>query len=181
MAPDNCEQSLLYGAGLLDHVAAREFEEHLAGCSTCASSVREAREIAAAMALASAAAPPPNLRERLLKRVAQEPLRTIVRRGEGAWTNIGFDGIDAKILHTDTGTGTVTSLIRMRAGARYPGHLHAKPEHCYVLEGDLVFEDHVLHAGDYEVASKSTAHSMVSTHGGCLVLIVNNTADELLV
>lgn len=180
MDGDRCRQALVYGAGLLDEAEAREFEVHAAGCPSCAQEVREAREIAGLAALSSAATPPPQLRERLMNRITREPQRTIIRRGEGAWTSTGFDGVDVKVLHADRETGNVTSLVRMRAGARYPSHLHAKPEHSYVLEGDVIFEDHVLEAGDYEVASRATAHSFISTKGGCLVLIVNNIADELL-
>ena len=45
---------------------------------------------------------------------------------------------------------------------------------------DLVFNDHTLHAGDYEVDAPDTAHSPVTTHGGCLLLIIHNAGDQLL-
>ena len=80
----------------------------------------------------------------------------------------------------DPSTGNVTQLIRMTAGAIYPPHRHFGLEHCYVLEGDLVFDDHTLHAGDYEVASGNSDHSPVTTKHGCLLLIMNNQRDQLL-
>jgi anti-sigma factor ChrR (cupin superfamily) len=49
-----------------------------------------------------------------------------------------------------------------------------------VLEGDLVFDDHTLFAGDYEVAPDTTHHSPVTTNHGCLLLIMNNQQDQLL-
>jgi anti-sigma factor ChrR (cupin superfamily) len=68
----------------------------------------------------------------------------------------------------------------MAPGAVYPAHRHAGPEHCYVLEGDLVFEDHVLNAGDYEVAAPSSDHSFVTTTRGCLLLLFSHVNDQLL-
>jgi hypothetical protein len=48
-----------------------------------------------------------------------------------------------------------------------------------VLEGDLVFSDHILYAGDYEVSVPSTDHALVTTHAGCLLLLTNNQADQV--
>jgi anti-sigma factor ChrR (cupin superfamily) len=68
----------------------------------------------------------------------------------------------------------------MAPGAIYPPHRHFGLEHCYVLEGDLVFDDYTLHAGDYEIASAATEHSLVTTQHGCLLLIMNNRGDQLV-
>jgi anti-sigma factor ChrR (cupin superfamily) len=67
----------------------------------------------------------------------------------------------------------------MTAGAVYPPHRHFGPEHCYVLEGDLIFDGHALYAGDYEVAVEATDHSPVTTRHGCLLLIINNQRAQL--
>jgi hypothetical protein len=48
------------------------------------------------------------------------------------------------------------------------------------LEGDLVFDDHTLYAGDYEVAAGSIDHSPSTTQHGCLSPIMNNQRDQLL-
>ena len=83
-------------------------------------------------------------------------------------------------MFEDTATGNTTLLVRMSPGAVYPSHRHAGLEHCYVLEGDLVFADHALQAGDYEVAHSDTDHSSVTTRGGCLLFIINNVRDQIL-
>jgi hypothetical protein len=49
-----------------------------------------------------------------------------------------------------------------------------------MLEGDLAFRDHTLHAGDYEVSVPSSDHSPVTTNNGCLVLIMHNHNDQIL-
>ena len=62
----------------------------------------------------------------------------------------------------------------MAPGAVYPSHNHVSPEHSYVLEGDVRFEDHILQPGDYEVALPSSAHTSITTANGCLLLIINS-------
>jgi hypothetical protein len=49
-----------------------------------------------------------------------------------------------------------------------------------VLEGDLVFHDHVLQAGDYEVAMASAAHSTVTSVHGCVLLLTNDLRDAIV-
>jgi ChrR Cupin-like domain len=104
----------------------------------------------------------------------------LARVDELVWESTPFEGIDAKILLFDTSTGTMTSLLRMRPGASYPAHRHAADERTYVLEGDVQFGGHVLYAGDYEVAGGDSYHSAVTTRGGCLVLLMSNVADQVL-
>jgi anti-sigma factor ChrR (cupin superfamily) len=70
-----------------------------------------------------------------------------------------------------------TSLVRTTAGSVFPSHNHAAPEHSYVLEGDVRFEDHTLQPGDYEVALPSSAHTSITTTHGCLLLIVNHVSN----
>jgi len=127
------------------------------------------------------AEPPAHVRETLMKRIGESaPPGGIFRAGEGQWQETDFPGLSLKQLFVDPSTGNVTQLIRMTAGAVYPPHRHFGLEHCYVLEGDLVFDDHTLHAGDYEVATSIHDHSPVTTRHGCLLLIINNQQDQLL-
>jgi hypothetical protein len=48
-----------------------------------------------------------------------------------------------------------------------------------VLEGDLVFEDHTLAAGDYAAGSPDQDHTSATTVNGCLLFIVHNSWDQL--
>ena len=177
------EVASLYSLGLLEPELAAGFERHLeCGCPVCESEVRGFTEAAAeVIGSLEYAEPPPRVREELLKRIGRPASESaIFRAAEGEWQDSDFPGLTVKQLFVDASTGNVTSLIRMTPGAVYPPHRHFGLEHCYVLEGDLVFDDHTLFAGDYEVASQLTDHSPVTTRHGCLLLIMNNQRDQLL-
>ena len=170
----------LYSLGLLDPVEAVRFEAHLKECAVCQTEVSAFHEVVADLALLAPQVPPnPSLKQRVIAQ-ASAPV-TLVRAGEGEWNATPFPGVEVKELFVDPKTLNVTCLVRMQAGAKYPAHRHAAFEHCYVLEGDLSSSDHTLFAGDYEVNAPDSDHSMVTTSNGCLLLIVNNQRDELLV
>jgi len=82
-------------------------------------------------------------------------------------------------LYEDPIRGDLTSLVRMSPGARYPSHHHASLEHCYVLEGDLIFEDHTLVAGDYSACSANRDHTAATTKNGCVLFIIHNAQDQV--
>lgn len=177
------EVALLYSLGLLEQELASGFRQHLeSGCPVCESELRGFNEVAAQVADSLPQAKPhPRLRQELLNRIGREGSRaTIFRAHDGEWQTSPFAGVSLKQLYVDPTTGYVTSLVRMTPGAVYPPHHHAGLEHCYVLEGDLVFHDHTLHSGDYEVAISASDHSSVTTKSGCLLLIINNQRDQLL-
>ena len=177
------EVASLYSLGLLEPELAAGFEQHLeGGCPVCESEVRGFTEATAeVIAALEYAGPPERVREELLTRIGRSASAAVIfRAGEGEWQESDFPGLTFKQLFADPSTGNVTSLIRMTAGAVYPPHRHFGAEHCYVLEGDLVFHDHTLHAGDFEVAAEDTDHSPVTTRHGCLLLIMNNQRDQLL-
>lgn len=177
------EKAALYSAGALDPERASKFDRHLhTGCAVCASELRAFQETAAQLAYSlPERRPPASLRGRLMDRIAPKaaPARVLVRAHEGAWQPSGVPGVVVRQLFMDETTGYVTSLVKLDAGAVVPAHHHFGLEHCYVLEGDLVFHDHVLEAGDYEVAMASTAHSTVTSVHGCLLLLTTNQRDEM--
>jgi len=174
------EWALLYSLGLLDPEMASGFQQHLqTGCAVCRSELREFREAAAQTVYAlPEAAPHPRVREKLLSQVSgSQTKRTVLRSHEGEWKATPFPGVASKLLFFDRETGMTTSLVRMAAGSVFPSHNHAGPEHSYVLEGDVRFEDHTLQPGDYEVALPSSAHTSITTSQGCLLLIVNHVSN----
>ena len=175
------ELSSLHSLGLLDAEAAENFERHLeSGCDVCAAELQRFREIAAQLAcLPEQVAPDASVRSRLMERSASAR-PGVARTSEMEWRPSGLPGILVKVLYSDSRTGATTSLVRMEAGAKYPPHRHAGLEHLYILEGDLVFHDHTLHAGDYEVSESSTDHPPATTKNGCLVLVLHNRHDEML-
>jgi quercetin dioxygenase-like cupin family protein len=91
----------------------------------------------------------------------------------------GFEGIEARRLFVDHDHDRVTMLVRMKPGARYPGHVHAAAEECYVLAGDLHVGDRRMHAGDYQRAEPGSTHPVQSTDEGCVLLLVSSLHDEL--
>jgi len=144
--------------------------------------------------------PPPHVREKLLSLIDQEsndaptanpqvwkhwqsevmdsPL--LIRRSDDqAWEPTGIDGIETRPLFVDRERNQTTMLVRMAGGTAYPRHLHAGPEECYVLEGDLHVGEEVLYAGDYQRAAPGSHHPVQSTEKGCLLLLVSSLSDEL--
>ena len=92
-----------------------------------------------------------------------------------------FTGVFIAQLYEDPIRGERTSLVRMMPGAHYPSHHHTSLEHCYVVEGDLIFEDHTLTAGDYSAGSPGKDHASATTDQGCLLFIVHDVRDQVLV
>jgi anti-sigma factor ChrR (cupin superfamily) len=172
------ERAALYSVGMLDPAESGSFERHLGECGVCRGEVRAYAGATAALAFAiPETRPSPRVRQEVLRRTM--PARALMRADEGAWQATQFPGVEVKQLFVDPATGNVSSLVRLQAGARYPAHRHAGLEHCYVLQGDLAFTDHTLHAGDYEVNAPSTDHSPVTSQGGCLLLLITSQADQV--
>jgi anti-sigma-K factor RskA len=71
------EQAGLYALGALSQHEARAFEAHLrGGCDLCELELREFEEVVGLIGLeAPEVAPPPNLKQALFKRIAEEPIQ----------------------------------------------------------------------------------------------------------
>jgi anti-sigma-K factor RskA len=73
------EQLAAYALDALDDSERRDFEEHLATCEQCREELEGLRDAAAALAyVPEGPAPPPALRERVLKRVHEEHRSNVV-------------------------------------------------------------------------------------------------------
>jgi quercetin dioxygenase-like cupin family protein len=107
------------------------------------------------------------------------PVDRFLPREEGTFEATGSPGVFVRQLFVDRKQRSATMLIRMDAGASYPGHRHGGLEECYVLEGDLHHDDRVMRAGDFEVVSEGSRHGRQWTEGGCLLLIRSSLDDEL--
>ncbi len=168
--------------GLLEGTEKAAFESHLASCPVCSAEVRGA----GVLELALAAATPQvtaraSLRDRILREAAQsEPEIRIHRAAEAEWERTPFPGVLQRVLSYDRVTGSRVTMVKISPGAHYPAHEHASDEHCYVIEGDLQFEDHALQAGDYEIAGKESRHSAITSRNGCTALIIHNRRDRFL-
>jgi anti-sigma factor ChrR (cupin superfamily) len=175
------ERASLYALGLLDSGEVGLFESHLNACAICEAEVRESRELAVDLAgTLPASAPPVELRQRVLaEAVLPRGVLALARGGQMHWQPTGFDGVSMARLYEDPIRGELASLVRIAPGGHYPQHRHASVEHCYVLEGDLVFEDHTLLAGDYSAGSPDADHTSATTRMGCTLFIVHNLRDAV--
>jgi len=175
-------QAALHALGMLEGQQARAFREHLDdGCEVCTGELRAFQQTAACLPLAlPESRPDAGVRARLMSRI-REPEPVVVRAGRAGWQESGIEGVTVKSLYADPTSDQVTMLVRMTAGAIYPRHRHAAAEQCLVLEGDLHIGDLALQAGDYTCAAPETTHPVVSTVGGCLLMIIASRRDEVLI
>ncbi len=177
---DGQEQALLYAIGALEPVEVAAFERHLhEGCSACQDELRDFQAVATGLAHAVPQhTPSDNVRSRLMSRVNKEAGVTTLRSDEGSWKTTNFEGIQVRRLFVDSARGTVSLLVKMAAGARYPGHRHAAVEECYVIEGDLHVSGTVLLAGDYQRADPDSVHGPQWTENGCTAFIISSLHNE---
>ena len=182
---ERVDLALLYAIGALSAGEFANVDRMIeAGDPLLESEIRSFRETAAQTALALAESyPSPSVKTRLMARISPAevlpPGMAILRGGTGKWSESGFAGIQFQMLHHDRQANLVTQLVRMSAGAVYPGHHHKMDEQCYVLEGSVRLDNMVLRAGDYGRASAQTDHHLMTTDTGCTVLLINCPHDEL--
>ena len=139
--------------------------------------VAEEREVATLLgSVVSVVAPPPGLRDRLMRRVADyEELKPAseVRTFDGGWRTTGLPGIDYKPLYHDKKSGMFTQLMRMEPGARYPQHMHYDDEQCLVLQGDVRWRESRYLQGDFVTISAGVLHQTLETDAGNVLLIIS--------
>jgi len=175
-----------YALGALPAEEARAYVEHLRNCVVCENEVNAFREVLDGVAEAQAIPPPARLRQRLFDKVESKPpqeseaprheaLVDLIVRGEDVeWTPVPHaTGVYRRRLFVHPATGDETLLVRMDPGGKYPAHPHVGVEQMYILSGELIFEDHTLHAGDFEAATAGHAHASATTNSGCMVLVVH--------
>lgn len=80
-------------------------------------------------------------------------------------------GVEQVVLWSNEKANRRSILIRMQPGARYGSHKHDDDEECLVIEGDLVFGDLVLRAGDFHFAPKGRTHPTAYSPSGCLLFV----------
>jgi len=103
------------------------------------------------------------------------PGTVTMRAGAYNWQPIS-EGIDQALLWVNEKANRKSLLIRMQPGARYESHEHEDDEECLVIEGDLVFGDLVLKAGDFHFAPKGRTHPSAYSPSGCLLFVTSAAA-----
>jgi quercetin dioxygenase-like cupin family protein len=197
------EMAALYALGALTQHEAHAVEDRLAeGHDGMAEEVAAFELVAADLALAvSEQTPPPELRQNLLARIAQQPsspAREIreeihlpiatsrqlseifsLHADDGDWHAIG-PGMLTKTLFVDQSRATVTSLVRMLPGTALPPHRHLGDEQIYVLEGDCYVQGARLGPGDFHHAAPGTVHESTYTVDGTTFLLIAPADYEIL-
>ena len=101
---------------------------------------------------------------------AQETNRITVRANEGEWISL-TPKIEKKLLFLDAKRKIESYLLKIQPGGELPAHLHTADEYCFVLEGDVMFDDIELHAGDFQIAKQGSWHSGSYSRNGALVYL----------
>ena len=185
-------RAALYALGALSPAEARAFEDELTIAADAArAEVAEFDLIVSQLGLsAEDAAPPAQLRDQLMARIASEsPAAAKTRdasrsqhvdvfRNDGHWMPL-FAGTEAKILFTEPSNGYVTSLLKLDPGARIPNHHHRGNEQCMVMTGEFHMNGKLYKQGDFTVALNGSDHLGIYTPTGGILLIVSPPDYEL--
>src|SRR5205823_1818213 len=81
------------------------------------------------------------------------------------WQPTPFDGIEMKILYSDSATGMSTILFRMAPGAVVPLHEHTGVEQTYMISGSLEDDNGAATAGNYVWRPAGSRHIARAPHG----------------
>lgn len=131
----------------------------------------------AVLAQVAPIAPPPALREKILRRVRAAPTQfATVRNDPHGWREL-IPGLAYRMLSYNSENGSKSFLLRAAAGARLPPHGHSDYEHCLVLEGSFCMGDLCLRAGDFHLAAPGSAHEESWTDTGVTVYLHASITD----
>jgi anti-sigma factor ChrR (cupin superfamily) len=183
-----CEQSegtFAYATQALAAKDAAAAEAHIASCSDCQREVESLREVINRFVSwpTDVLRPTTSLQRRLALRIAEEtgkpPVLPSARRwSEPEWEQVA-PGIECKLLATDTERHRVSMLVRLAAGASYPGHTHAGVEELHLLDGELWIDKRQLFPGDYYYGAPGTGDDIVWSETGCTCVLVTCIQDTL--
>jgi hypothetical protein len=171
------EQAALFLLGALPAAEAAPFQQRLsASCPLCCAEVRAFEQVVLELALTvPEVTPPPDLRGRLLDRIASGPKRRgysmigegrLVRPEDTEWEPAPIPGVQVRQLHEGH-----TMLVRMAAKTVYPAHPHKTTEQCLVLEGSITSGGITAYAGDFTYMPAGSNHDSLYSESGCLLLI----------
>lgn len=91
-----------------------------------------------------------------------------VRADEGEWADF-LPGVQTKELWRKGGERSM--LVRMRAGARVPGHPHPYPEDCLLLDGEAFIGDTLFRTGEFQHAPAGSVHHDLTSDVGALMFV----------
>jgi anti-sigma factor ChrR (cupin superfamily) len=111
----------------------------------------------------------PELKARVMARIRGKKYFDLltVRAEEGEWITL-LPGLEKKILSKSSDGQMQSYLLRAAPGTTVPPHEHLADEECFMLEGEAMFGDIHLSAGDYHIARKGSMHGQTYTKMGAL-------------
>lgn len=94
------------------------------------------------------------------------------------WMPTDYPGIERSVLRLNETQGR-TSLVRLRAGSRFPAHSHVGHEDVLVLAGTVSLGGIVLHTGDYLFTDPGEEHDVVAIEDA-LIYVASEKATPLV-
>lgn len=189
------EQAALYALGALTSSEAERFRAQMVADAELEFETETYETVVNELALLpSAAVPAPDLRERLMARIAATPQETsapaptkapldatafVTRFDEGEWTPLA-PHVSCKILHRDPVSKMVTSLVRLEPGGYLPRHRHLGFEQTLVVSGDCIVNGETFYPGDFRTAEMGTDDTEVTTQFGTTILMIAPAHIEVL-
>jgi anti-sigma factor ChrR (cupin superfamily) len=85
------------------------------------------------------------------------------------WQASGFEGIDMKILYSDTKSGLSTIMFKMAPGAVVPLHEHTALEQTYMISGSLKDDEGEVTAGNYVWRPGGNQHIAHAPNGATFI------------
>lgn len=175
----------VYAVQALPASEARTLEAQLAACAECRQQLETLRHTVGSFASwpIGVISPAASLWDRLARRIADETgserMPVPDQPPPAAWDEVA-PGTFCQILATDPEQRRVSMLVRLAPGADYPAHRHGGVEELYLLDGDLIIDDRMLHPGDYLRSEAGSVDHRVWTETGCTCVLLTSSDDELL-
>jgi anti-sigma factor ChrR (cupin superfamily) len=138
-----------------------------------------------ALALASTTSgvePRPEVRQRLMQRVAASPDPdgfAFQLAADNRWLPHPVPGIRMRILALNKARGYATLLLDVAPGTHFPSHHHGGAEECYVVSGSIFTCGRRLGPGDFVHADGNTDHGELWTEEGAQVILVVPPEEHL--
>jgi anti-sigma factor ChrR (cupin superfamily) len=135
-------------------------------------------------ASAGAAAPGPEVRERLMAHIrADQPAIpdgfVFSLAASDQWHAHPVPGIRMRVLSMNREGGYATLLLDVDPGTRFPAHHHNRAEECYVIKGTVYSYGRRMGPGDFLHADAGTDHAELWTDEGAQVILVVEPEDYM--
>lgn len=138
---DNHTQVYLYALEALPPAETEEFEAHLAGCTSCATELRELRQVTDQLSQAVSSEAPPALRGAVLATIAQTPQPPLT--GHPSTPDIASTaGLRASSSSIDGSAGASVVPLRRSSQNRLPALLAAAAVLAALAVGGWAFQTH---------------------------------------